>query len=58
MGSVGLGADGAPQDSDDDASPGEGDASRRGDESASRDRDVSQASSDAAPQSAGAIGDG
>jgi hypothetical protein len=58
MRSVGLGADGAPQDSDDDASSCEGDVSPRGDENASRDRDVSQASSDAAPQSAGVIGDG
>ena len=58
MRSVGLGADGAPQDGDDDASPGEGGVSHRGDESASQDRDVSQGSSDAAPQSAGVIGDG
>jgi hypothetical protein len=58
MRSVGLRADGAPQDSDDDASSGEGDVSRRGDESASQGRDVSPGSSDAAPQSAGVIGDG
>jgi hypothetical protein len=58
MGSVELDAGGASQDGDDDASSCEGDVSPRGDENASRDRDVSQASSDAAPQSAGVIGDG
>ena len=58
MRSVGLDAGGAPQDCDDNASTGEDDVSQEGDEDASRDGDASQESSDAAPQSAGVIGDG